>query len=87
MMAELAAGWAQTVTAVNLAHLTSLTSLDPVINSLQHLKLSLPVCEVPKREEWRLGLLDRLMVMRTEKQKEGEDLRRVMALLSSLYST
>ena len=39
MMAELAAGWAKTVTSVNLAHLTSLTSMDPVMDSL-----SLPVC-------------------------------------------
>ena len=39
MMAELAAGWAKTVTSVNLAHLTSLTSMDSVMDSL-----SLPVC-------------------------------------------
>ena len=43
-MAELAAGWAKTVTSVNLAHLTSLTSMDPVMDSLQQLKLSRPVC-------------------------------------------
>ena len=55
MMAELAAGWAQTVTSVNLAHLTSLTSMDSVIDSLQlQLKLSLPVF-VPNLSCCRFG--------------------------------
>ena len=57
-MAELTAGWAQTVTAVNLAHIATLTNMDPVCDALHQLKGVLPVKEVPVNEQWRLGLLD-----------------------------
>ena len=87
MMAELAAGHAQTVTAGNLSHLRHLTGLDPVYDSLQHLKQMLPRKEVPEKEEWRLGLLDQLLILRGQQQGEGGDAKRVTALLSSLCST
>ena len=87
MMAVLAAGQAQTVTAVNLAHLRALTGLDPALDSIRQIKDSLPVKTVPDGEQWRLGLLDNLLVLRAEKQAEEEDVKRVVALLSSLCST
>ena len=43
--------------------------------------------EVPLGEEWRTGLLDKLLALRMEKQSAGEDVRRVTALLASLCST
>ena len=61
MMADLAAGYQQTVTAVNLAHLRELTGLDPIWDSIPQLKRALPVKEVPLGEEWRTGLLDKLL--------------------------
>ena len=87
MMAVFAAGQAQTVTAVNLAHLKSLTGLDPAWDSIRQIKESLPVKTVPAGEQWRLGLLDSLLALRAEKQAEEEDVKRVVALLSSLCST
>ena len=86
-MAELSAGWAQTVTAVNLAHIATLTNLDPVCDALCQLKSALPVKEVPVNEQWRLGLLDSLLALRSENVAEGEDIKRVVSLLSSLCST
>ena len=42
---------------------------------------------VPAGEQWRLGLLDSLLALRAEKQAEEEDVKRIVALLSSLCST
>ena len=86
-MASLAAGWAQTVTARNLAHLQNLTNLNPLWDSLQQLKRALPVQQVPEVESWRLGLLDKLMEMRTDQQRAGEDVKTVTAMISSLCTT
>jgi hypothetical protein len=87
MMAAVAASCAQTVTACNLAYLKQLTDRDPVGDSGQEIRLALPVREVPEKEEWRLGLLDQLLYLRTVQQREGADLRRVIAQLSSLCAT
>ena len=87
MMAELASGFAQSITAVNLAHLRQLTGMDPVLDSCQQLKQMLPRKEVPEEEQWRLGLLDQLLLLRGQQQCEGKDTKRVTALLSSLCST
>ena len=86
-MSELAAGWAQSVTATNLKHLQELTGLDPVQESIRQIKDLLPVKEVPDSEQWRLGLLDHLLALRTEVQSDKESLKRVVALLASLCST
>ena len=87
MMAALAAGWAQTVTARNLSHLQNLTGLDPVSDSFRQLKSALPVKEVPEAELWRLGLLDSLLALRAEKQDDSESMKRTVAMLASLCST
>ena len=87
VMSELAAGWAQSVTATNLKHLQELTGLDPVQESIRQIKDLLPVKEVPDSEQWRLGLLDHLLALRTEVQSDKESLKRVVALLASLCST
>ena len=87
MIAEFALGKAQTVTSVNLAHLQHLTMLDPALDSIRDIKLALPVKSVPEKEEWRLGLLDKLLELRGEKRAAGEDLKQVTAMISSLCST
>ena len=86
-MAALAAGWAQTVTARNLSHLQSLTGLDPTSDSISQLKRVLPVKEVPECEMWRLGLLDRLLALRAERQEDSENTKRLVAMIASLCST
>ena len=86
-MCELASGWAQTVTAINLEHLRKLTGLDPAVDSIRQIREALPVKEVPVNEQWRLGLLDALLALRSEKQQNKDDLKSVVAQLSSLCST
>ena len=86
-MAELAMENAQTVTASNLAHLQKLTQLDPVSDSVRSIKMALPVKLVPEEEEWRLGLLDKLLELRVKRRAAGEDEKAVNAMISSLCST
>ena len=43
--------------------------------------------EVPESERWRLGLLDSLLALRSQQEKEGADTKRVVAMLSSLCAT
>ena len=86
-MSVLAAGYAQTVTAQNLAHLQSVTLLDPALDSTRLIKQALPVKLVPEKEEWRLGLLDKLLELRGEKRAAGEDIKSVTEMISSLCST
>ena len=86
-MCELATGWAQTVTAINLAHLRKLTGLDPAVDSIRQIRVALPVKEVPECEQWRLGLLDALLALRSERLRNKEDVISVIAQLSSLCST
>ena len=86
-MAELAAGFAQTVTFQNLAHLRNLTKLNPSLDSIREIKQALPVKLVPEKEEWRLGLLDSLLELRREKRAAGEDSKSVTEMISSLCST
>ena len=87
MMAELAMENAQTVTASNLLHLQKLTQLDPVLDSVRAFKVALPVKLVPEVEEWRLGLLDKLLDVRVERRTAGKDVKAVTAMISSLCST
>ena len=54
-MAELAARDARTVTSVNLAHITALSTKDPVPNTAQAVRDMLQVSEVSERELWWLG--------------------------------
>ena len=86
-MSELAAGWAQSFTSVNLKHLQNLTGLDPVHDSLQQIKDVLPVKQVPDNEQWRLGLLDHLLALRAEVRTDSVKSKSVVAMLASLCST
>ena len=70
-----------------LLHLQKLTQLDPVSDSVRCIKMALPVKLVPEEEEWRLGLLDKLLDLRVERRAAGEDEKAVTAMISSLCST
>ena len=48
---------------------------------------ALPVREVPEEEGWRLGLLDALLRERAVLEREGKEIKRVVAMLGSLCST
>ena len=45
------------------------------------------ITEVPESELWRLGLLDGLLSERASLEKEGNDVKRVVSMLSSLCNT
>ena len=51
------------------------------------IKAALPIVGVPESERWRLGLLDSLLSERDALEKEGQDVKRVVSLLSSLCNT
>ena len=87
IMAEIALGDARTITASNTRMLTELTGVDCSMADKLSMKSLLQVKEVPDSEKWRLGLLDSLVQLRVQKEKEGVDTRRVVAMLSSLCST
>jgi hypothetical protein len=87
MMADIAAGSAMTVTARNLSFVKEVTKLNARVETRQTIKKALPVMEVPMEEEWRLGLLDQLLKLRTEVTKEEKDTKCVVAMLASLCSS
>ena len=47
----------------------------------------LPVQEVPEKESWRLGLLNSLLGMQTEKYLMVQDSERICAMIASLCNT
>ena len=87
-MAEMAAKDARTITAANLALLARLTGLDVLQADQNSTRTALPAVEtVPESENWRVGLLDKLLCERTMLSKAGSDTKRIVALISSLCST
>jgi hypothetical protein len=50
-------------------------------------KAALPVQGVPEKESWRQGLLDHLLRKRDDLERKGEDIKRTVALISSLCTT
>ena len=87
IMAEMALRDARTVTASNTRMLTKLTGVDCTMADKFSMKSLLQAKEVPECERWRLGLLDSLLELRTQQEKEGTDTKRVVAMLSSLCTT
>ena len=87
IMAEVALKDARTITASNARMLTGLTGIDCSMADKFSMRSLLPIKEVPESERWRLGLLDALLEMRTQQEKEGVDTRRVVAMLSSLCTS
>ena len=86
VMARISACDRRTVTASNLAHLSALTGLDPESTGSLEFQESLPVLEVPDKEVWRVGLLDALL-KKSDSEREGLDIKRLVSLISSLCTT
>jgi hypothetical protein len=59
----------------------------PVFYSSGRIIAALPVKEVPEREQWRLGLIRSLMVVRDEKMIRMKDTKHICAMFESLCST
>ena len=61
--------------------------LDPWVFSSQRIKLELPVRTIPENQQWRIGLMEKLMEMRCNKHLCVEDSARICAMLDSLCAT
>ena len=77
----------QSTTAKNLLLIQNLTKLDPWVFSSQRIKLELPVKNIPEDQKWRIGLMEKLMTMRYNKNLCVEDSTRICAMLDSLCAT
>ena len=70
-----------------LRMMNNVTGLDCTVADRISVKNALPIKQVPEGEKWRLGLLDHLLELRSQLEKEGSDVKRVVAMLSSLCTT
>ena len=87
VLAEVFSKDARSTTAENLAYVSAITRLNCSSAEKSSIKAALPVTEVPESEKWRLGLLDSLLSERAALEKEGQDVKRVVSMLSSLCNT
>ena len=58
----------------------------PEFYSSARVVAALPVKQVPAAEQWRLGLLRSLIVVRDEKMTRMEDTKHIFAMFESLCS-
>ena len=84
--AELQSNDARSTTAENLSYVSATTGLDCSTADKLSIKAALPIVGVPE-SRWRLGLLDSLISERAALEKEGQDVKRVVSMLSSLCNT
>ena len=87
VVAELLSKDARSTTAENLSYVSATTGLDCSTADKLSIKAALPIEGVPESERWRLGLLDSLLSERDALEKEGQDVKRVVSMLSSLCNT
>ena len=72
----------------NLSYLREITGLANVEwFSSWRVRDSLPVMKVPEKERWRLGLLNILLDMQSEKHLMVQDSKHICAMIDSLCST
>ena len=75
-------------TSSNSKYLEELTGLvKPQFFSSERVKMALPVKKVPEAEQWRTGLMDKLMTMKKEKYLAVSDSKRICAMIDSLCNT
>jgi hypothetical protein len=78
----------RSTTFKNLRYLREVTKTDSAENySSWRVRDSLPVQNVPEKEMWRIGLLNSLMGLRSEKYKMVQDTKSICAMIDSLCST
>ena len=86
-MADVSSRDARTITASNLRMLNNVTGLDCAVADKTAVKNALPIKQVPESERWRLGLLDHLIQLRSQLDKEESEFKRIVAMLSSLCTS
>ena len=86
-MAVLATRDARCVLASNLAFVSKLSGLDCTVECAATVRQMLPIKTVPESESWRVGLLDTLLRLGSELEKQQCDIKRVTSLISSLCTT
>jgi hypothetical protein len=78
----------RSTTCRNLKLLSEKTSMtQPEFYSSNRIVAALPVKQVPEADQWRLGLLRSLIVVRDENMTRMEDPRHICAMFESLGST
>ena len=87
IMADISSRDARTITASNLRMLTNVTGLDCTTADKISVKNALPIKQVPESERWRLGLLDHLIQLKSQLDKEGSEFKRIVAMTSSLCTS
>ena len=87
-MARMVAGDPRSTTCKNLRYLREKTQLDKVEEySSWRVRNTLPSHNVPEKKRWRLGLMENLFAMRSEKHMMVQDSKRICAMIDSLSST
>ena len=84
MLKEIVARDAQSVTGRNILNIKAEYDLDPWSWSLQRFKLKDVRKPVPVADEWRIGLLRKLLAQRREMETCGEDPLEISNLMDSL---
>ena len=75
-------------TCANLIYLREVTKMDNVESySSWRVREALPIQKVPEREMWRVGLLNSLLNLRSDKYKMVQDSMHICAMIDSLCST
>ena len=78
----------RSVTCKNLRLLRQMTGISHAeVYSSQKIKSILPHKQVPKGEYWRIGLLQSLLSLRSERRSLVQDAQRVDAMITSLCNT
>ena len=78
----------RSTTCANLRYLREVTKMVNVESySSWRVRESLPIQKVPEREMWRVGLLNSLLNLRSEKYKMVQDSMHICAMIDSLCST
>ena len=88
MLVNMIASDPRSTTFQNLRYLRKVIKLeDPEQFSSWRIKEELPKQDVPQAEQWRLGLMTRLMHMKQNLYMEVQDSQKITAMLDSLCST
>ena len=81
ILAKMVSGDPRSTTCRNIRYMREISNLDTVFTTLHGVK------KVPEKEKWRLGLLNTLMGMQSERFRMVQDSKRICAMIDSLCST